>query len=68
MKGMTSNSVASECVLKLFEGGEINIINKSEPNQLAQFAAHFVNNDDDDEIQPCNAAKFAGTQEETPLQ
>ncbi|XWS75296.1 hypothetical protein CRYUN_Cryun01aG0074100 [Craigia yunnanensis] len=64
MKGMTSNSVASECVLKLFEGGEINIINKSE---FTQFAAHFVSNINPP-LQACNFANFAVTGEDTPLQ
>ncbi|XVF20465.1 hypothetical protein REPUB_Repub12eG0002600 [Reevesia pubescens] len=71
MKGMTSNLVASECVLKLFEGGEINMINKSEPQQFTQFAAHFVsdiNELDQPPIQACNFAYLAATGEETPLQ
>ncbi|XP_022759976.1 uncharacterized protein LOC111306343 isoform X3 [Durio zibethinus] len=71
MKGMTSNSVASECVLKLFEGGEINMINKSEPQQFAQFAAHFVsyiNEMDQPPSQVCNFANFAAIGEQTPLQ
>ncbi|KAE8709333.1 F12P19.7, putative isoform 2 [Hibiscus syriacus] len=66
MKGMTSNSVASECVLKLVGGGEINMINASEPQQLTPFAAHFVSNVD--LFQACNFANFAATGEDTPLQ
>lgn len=66
MKGMTSNTVASECVLKMVEGGEINVINASEPQQLTPFAAHFVTNLD--LFQACNFANFAATGEDSPLQ
>ncbi|KAF3952973.1 hypothetical protein CMV_021534 [Castanea mollissima] len=66
LKGITSDSVASQCVLKLYEGGEIEIINKSEPQQLAQFGAHFITNID--QPQACNFASFAPFGEETPLQ
>ncbi|TYH37688.1 hypothetical protein ES332_D12G057600v1 [Gossypium tomentosum] len=66
MKGMTSNTVASECVLKMVEGGEISLINASEPQQLAPFAAHFVSNLD--QFQACNFANFATTGEDSPLQ
>ncbi|KAG4114524.1 hypothetical protein ERO13_D12G050800v2 [Gossypium hirsutum] len=66
MKGMTSNTVASECVLKMVEGGEISLINASEPQQLAPFAAHFVSNLD--QFQACNFANFAATGEDSPLQ
>ncbi|KAK6280216.1 hypothetical protein POUND7_020483 [Theobroma cacao] len=63
MKGMTSNSVASECALKMYAEGEINIINKTE---LTQFAAHFIS--DNAQTQACNVANFAAVGEETPLQ
>ncbi|XP_021298016.1 uncharacterized protein LOC110426989 isoform X1 [Herrania umbratica] len=63
MKGMTSNSVASECVLKMYEEGEINIINKTE---LTQFEAHFVSGND--QTQACNVANFAAVGEDSPLQ
>lgn len=66
MKGMTSNTVASECVLKMVEGGEISLINASEPQQLAPFVAHFVSNLD--LYQACNFANFAATGEDSPLQ
>lgn len=66
LKGITSDSVASQCVLKLYEGGEIEIINKSDPQQLAQFGAHFITNID--QPQACNFASFAPFGEETPLQ
>ena len=66
LKGITSDSVASQCVLKLYEGGEIEIINKSEPQQLAQFAVHFITNTDQQDA--CNFASFAPFGEETPLQ
>ncbi|XVE72013.1 hypothetical protein DITRI_Ditri11bG0004500 [Diplodiscus trichospermus] len=67
MKGMTSSSVASECVLKLLDGGEINMINKSEAQQLTQFAAHFVS-DVNPPLQACNFANFAPTGEDSALQ
>ncbi|KAK8631131.1 hypothetical protein V6N13_079894 [Hibiscus sabdariffa] len=66
MKGMTSNSVASECVLKWAGEGEISMINGSQPQQLTPFAAHFVSNLD--QFQACNFANFAATGEDTPLQ
>uniref|UniRef100_A0A9I9DGN4 Uncharacterized protein n=1 Tax=Cucumis melo TaxID=3656 RepID=A0A9I9DGN4_CUCME len=66
LKGITSESVTSECVLKQYEKGEIQIINKTETQQLAQFAAHFVA--DVDQPQSCNFATFLPSSEDTPLQ
>ncbi|XP_018816576.1 uncharacterized protein LOC108987949 isoform X1 [Juglans regia] len=66
LKGITADSVTSQCVLKLYESGEIKMINKSEPQQLAQFAAHFVT--DTDHAQACNFASFVPFVENTPLQ
>ncbi|KAF8015025.1 hypothetical protein BT93_H0728 [Corymbia citriodora subsp. variegata] len=66
LKGITANSVASQCVLKLCEGGEIEMINKSNPQQLQQFSAHFISNAD--EAQACNFASFVPTSESLPLQ
>lgn len=66
LKGMTSESVASECVLKSYEQGEIHIISKSEPQLLHQFSAHFISNTD--QPQACNFASFLPSEEDTPLQ
>ncbi|KAJ4828797.1 hypothetical protein Tsubulata_010811 [Turnera subulata] len=66
MKGMTSESVASQCVLKLYQDGGIQMIDRGETQQLAQFAAHFVT--DTDQTQGCNFANFVPFGEETPLQ
>lgn len=66
LKGITSYSVASQCVLKLYEAGEIVVINKSETRELAQFGAHFITNTD--QPQSCNFASFVPYGEETPLQ
>ncbi|XP_041002458.1 uncharacterized protein LOC121248147 isoform X1 [Juglans microcarpa x Juglans regia] len=66
LKGITADSVTSQCVLKLYESGEVKMINKSEPQQLAQFAAHFVT--DTGHAQACNFASFVPFAEDTPLQ
>ncbi|XP_062001956.1 uncharacterized protein LOC133719799 [Rosa rugosa] len=66
LKGITSGSVASQCVLKLYEAGEISIINKSETQELAQYGAHFITNTD--QPQSCNFASFIPYGEDTPLQ
>ncbi|BBG98609.1 hypothetical protein Prudu_008062 [Prunus dulcis] len=66
LKGITSDSVASQCVLKLYEAGEIEVIDKSEPQQLAKFAAHFITYTD--QPQACNFASFVPYGEDNPLQ
>lgn len=66
LKGITSDSVASQCVLKLYESGEIEMINKTEPQQLAQFGVHFITNTD--QPQACNFASFVPYGEGAPLQ
>ncbi|KAK4409494.1 hypothetical protein Sango_0022400 [Sesamum angolense] len=66
LKGITSEYVASQCVLKLYEDGQLQLINKSEPQQLSQFAAHFIVNTD--QPQSCNFATFLPVGEDTPLQ
>ena len=63
---MTSESVASECVLKSYEEGGIEIISKSDPQLLKQFSAHFIS--DTDQPQACNFASFLPSEEDTPLQ
>ncbi|KAI3462229.1 hypothetical protein Pfo_018892 [Paulownia fortunei] len=66
LKGMTSEYVASQCVLKLYNEGQVQLINRSEPQQLTQFAAHFIVNTD--QAQSCNFATFLPMGEEAPLQ
>ncbi|KAA8547651.1 hypothetical protein F0562_004080 [Nyssa sinensis] len=66
LKGITSDMVSSQCVLKLYEEGQIEMINKSEPQQLTQFAAHFIGNSD--QARSCNFATFLPSGEGTPLQ
>ncbi|KAG8659815.1 uncharacterized protein LOC110602925 isoform X1 [Manihot esculenta] len=66
MKGITSNNLASECALKLYERGETEMINRNDPQQFAQFSAHFVS--DTDQSQACNFANFVPFGEDNPLQ
>ncbi|CAB4271939.1 unnamed protein product [Prunus armeniaca] len=66
LKGITSDSVASQCLMKLYEAGEIEVIDKSEPQQLANFAAHFITYTD--QPQACNFASFVPYGEDNPLQ
>ncbi|XP_052196691.1 uncharacterized protein LOC127804024 [Diospyros lotus] len=66
LKGITSGFVASQCVLKLYNEGQIEFVNKSEQQQLTQFETHFISNTD--QPQSCNFATFLPTGEETPLQ
>ncbi|XP_019439518.1 PREDICTED: uncharacterized protein LOC109345153 [Lupinus angustifolius] len=66
LKGITSDSVASPCVLKLYEGGQIELVNKSDHQKLAQFSAHFFS--DTNQLPACNFATFVPFIEDTPLQ
>nr|KYP76011.1 putative lipoprotein MJ0878 [Cajanus cajan] len=66
LKGITSNSVASPCVLKLYEGGQIEMFNSSDYQKLAEFSSYFVS--DNDQQPACNFATFAPYIEDTPLQ
>lgn len=68
LKGITSDAVASPCVLKLFEAGEVVKLDKGEQQGqvLSQFAAHFIS--DTDQPQTCNFANFFPLSEGTPLQ
>ncbi|KAF9597652.1 hypothetical protein IFM89_020412 [Coptis chinensis] len=47
LKGITSDKVTSQCVLKSSMEGEIQLINKTDAQQLNQFAAHFISNTDE---------------------
>ncbi|MED6159049.1 hypothetical protein PIB30_038745 [Stylosanthes scabra] len=66
LKGITSESVVSPCVLKLSQEGQIQILNKSDYQQFAQFSAHFYS--DTDQQPACNFATFVPFVEDTPLQ
>ncbi|XP_010270700.1 PREDICTED: uncharacterized protein LOC104606951 isoform X1 [Nelumbo nucifera] len=66
LKGITSDSVASQCLLKSYTEGQIEILNKSDSQQLTQFSAYFVSSID--RQQGCNSATFLATEEDTPLQ
>lgn len=66
LKGITSDLVASPCVLKLHSEGQVGVVNKTEPGQLSQFSAHFISNTD--QAQSCNYATFVPLVEDAPLQ
>jgi len=66
LKGITSDNVASPCVLKLYQGGQIQMFNNSDYQKLAQFSSYFLS--DDDQQSACNSATFAPFMENTPLQ
>ncbi|CAN7086954.1 unnamed protein product [Brassica oleracea var. botrytis] len=65
LKGITSDAVASPCVLKLLEAGEVVKFEKG-AEEVSQFAAHFIS--DTDQLQTCNFANFFPLSEGTPLQ
>ncbi|KZV30124.1 hypothetical protein F511_19667 [Dorcoceras hygrometricum] len=67
LKGITSESVASECVLKLYRDGQLQMINQTQPLSFTKFVAHFISNTDI-QSQSCNFATFLPMGEETPLQ
>lgn len=66
LKGITSDTVTSPCVLKLYKGGQIEKLNKSDYQMLAQFSAHFFG--DTDQQSACNFATSVPFSEDTPLQ
>ncbi|KAL3525091.1 hypothetical protein ACH5RR_013463 [Cinchona calisaya] len=65
LKGITSDLVASPCVLKLYSEGTIGIVNKTEAEQVSQFSAYFISNTD--QAQGCNYATFDPIGEDSPL-
>ncbi|XAR73613.1 hypothetical protein NMG60_11007641 [Bertholletia excelsa] len=66
LKGITSEQVASPCVLELYNEGQIELVNKTDPQQLSQFAAHFIANMV--QAQTCNFATFVPIAEDFPIQ
>lgn len=69
MKGITSDQwIASECVMKMCQAGNIQVINKSEPQQLKDYGAHFLIDPHSDQRQACNFAQFVALAEDLPLQ
>lgn len=69
MKGITTERIASACVLKLYNGGQIQMLNKSEPQQFSQYTAHFIaDNNVNQQTQSCNYVTFLPMGEQAPLQ
>ncbi|XP_020572193.1 uncharacterized protein LOC110019017 [Phalaenopsis equestris] len=66
LKGITTESVASQCVLKSYSNENIQLINRTDIKQIAQFTAYFTSNIG--QQQPCNFAAFLPMEERTPLQ
>ncbi|KAH1226428.1 hypothetical protein GmHk_11G033083 [Glycine max] len=66
LKGITSDYVASPCVLKLYQGGQLEMFNNSDYQKLAEFSSYFLS--DTDQQPACNFATFVPFMEDTPLQ
>ncbi|KAH6808029.1 plant/protein [Perilla frutescens var. frutescens] len=66
LKGITSDNVASECVMRLYKEGQLQLIKRSDVVDTQQFAAHFIVNTD--QPQSCNFATFLSLGEDSPLQ
>ncbi|EHA8587362.1 hypothetical protein COCNU_scaffold001966G000010 [Cocos nucifera] len=66
LKGITSDEVTSQCILKSLTSGNIQLVNRTDIQQLLQFSAHFISNVDAE--QACNFAAFVPMDESTPLQ
>ncbi|KAG6501816.1 hypothetical protein ZIOFF_041700 [Zingiber officinale] len=65
-KGMTSDQITSQCLLKSYISGGIQLVRKTDMQQLTQFSAHFISNVE--QQQACNFAAFVPLDERTPLQ
>ncbi|KAK1410589.1 hypothetical protein QVD17_37126 [Tagetes erecta] len=68
LKGITSERIASPCLLKLYNEGQLQMLNKSEPQQFSQFTAHFLSYNTNQQTQSCNYVTFVPIGEDTPLQ
>ncbi|TKV98553.1 hypothetical protein SEVIR_9G567200v4 [Setaria viridis] len=66
LKGITSNQVASECVLQSYASGNTQLVNRTDAQTLSQFSAQFISNIDFDK--GCNFAAYVPLEEDTPLQ
>ncbi|KAJ6851372.1 uncharacterized protein M6B38_258685 [Iris pallida] len=66
LKGITTELLTSECVLKLYASGSIQLVNKTDLQQLSNFTAHFVSSAEEERA--CNSAAFVSLDEKTPLQ
>ncbi|RLN43376.1 uncharacterized protein C2845_PM01G00880 [Panicum miliaceum] len=66
LKGITSNQVASECVLQSYTSGNTQLVNRTDAQTLSQFSAQFISNIDEDK--GCNFAAYVPLEEDTPLQ
>ncbi|XP_066384286.1 uncharacterized protein [Miscanthus floridulus] len=66
LKGITSNQVASQCVLQSYTSGNAQLVNRTDAQTLSQFTAHFIS--DTDEDRGCNFAAYVPLEEDTPLQ
>jgi hypothetical protein len=66
LKGITSNQVASQCVLQSYTSGNAQLVNRTDVQTLSQFTAHFIS--DTNEDRGCNFAAYVPLEEGTPLQ
>lgn len=68
MKGVTTDMIASPCLLKLYNDGQLEMLNRSEPQQFSQFTAHFMGYNANQQSQSCNYVSFVPIGEQAPLQ
>jgi hypothetical protein len=66
LKGITSNQLASQCVLQSYASGNTQLINGTDAQILSQFSAQFISNTDFDK--GCKFAAYVPFEEDTPLQ
>ncbi|CAN6314257.1 unnamed protein product [Urochloa humidicola] len=66
LKGITSNQLASQCVIKSYTIGNTQLINRTDAHALSQFSAQFISNVDEDK--GCNFAAYVPLEEDTALQ
>ncbi|XP_068646220.1 uncharacterized protein [Aristolochia californica] len=66
LKAITSDSITSECILKAYSEGNIEIVNKTDMEKLSHFTAHFISHFDGQQL--CNFATFPPSEEDAPLQ
>ncbi|KAF0916219.1 hypothetical protein E2562_000809 [Oryza meyeriana var. granulata] len=64
LKGITSDEIASQCVLQSYASGNVQLVNKTDAQELTQFSAHFMSTTDEG----CNFAAYVPSEEATPLQ